>query len=171
MSSLTRRTALRVAYAFVLTLFIALPAAAQDDQSLPDTGALSPPASVSLARLERDWLPAAPIVGRVNSLAAPRRPTILPTLYASFAALQIADLVLTREGIAKGVAESNPLVERLGTGAGLIAFKAGTATASIYACEKLWKRNRAAAIAAMIAINSAYGTIVAHNYSLVRGLR
>ena len=47
---------------------------------------------------------------------------------------------------------------------GMLTVKAATAGVTIYTVEKLWRRNRIAAIATMLAVNSAYAAIAAHNY-------
>ena len=47
-----------------------------------------------------------------------------------------------------------------------IAAKVGM-TASIYfVSERLWKRHKTAAVLTMIALNSTYGAVVAHNYAV-----
>jgi hypothetical protein len=48
------------------------------------------------------------------------------------------------------------------------SLKVGVAAGTIYASERLWKKNRAASIALMVAINSAYATLVARNYAVRR---
>jgi len=52
----------------------------------------------------------------------------------------------------------------LGNPAGLFLLKAGTAAGVVLITERLWRRNRTAAVITMIALNSAYATIAAHNY-------
>ncbi len=103
---------------------------------------------------------------------ATKRPSLLPALYASFAGLQVADFVSTRQGLSSGARETNPLMRQVvGSNAGFIAMKAGAAAGSIFIAERMWKKNPAAAIATMVAMNSLYGIVVARNYSVVRGLK
>jgi len=59
----------------------------------------------------------------------------------------------------KGVAQSS---------AGLIAIKAASTVGVIYGSEKLWKKNRLAAVLVMVGVNSATAWVVAHNYRVSR---
>ncbi len=111
-------------------------------------------------------------LNRVERSLATRRPMLLPALYASFAALQVMDFVTTRQGLANGAREANPLMQGVaGNSAALFAVKAAGAAGSIFLAEKMWKRNPVGAIAMMVAMNSVYGIVVGHNYSVVRGLK
>jgi len=98
-----------------------------------------------------------------------KRPAALIPLYVSYAALQAFDVVSTHRALANGAVEANPFVSPLlSNQASLVAMKAGSAAAVVCASEYLWKRNKVAAIATMVAVNSAYAVIVAHNESLAR---
>ncbi len=109
---------------------------------------------------------------RVDPPLATRRPMALPALYASFGVLQALDFVSTRRGLSAGAHEANPLMRGVvSSGAGLMAAKAGVAAGSVFLSERMWKRNPAAALAMMVALNSAYAIVVAHNYNVVRGLK
>jgi hypothetical protein len=104
-----------------------------------------------------------PHVGQLYS--PPERPRPLVPLYISFAALQAMDAHSTMKAVDRGYVETNPLVAASArNGAALVAMKAAVTAAVIVGTERLWRHNRAAAVVAMIAINSAYATIVAHNY-------
>jgi predicted anti-sigma-YlaC factor YlaD len=93
------------------------------------------------------------------------RPAALVPLYVAFAGLQVLDGHSTLNAVGVGARETNPLMRQaLGNTAGMIALKSGTAVGVVMLTEKLWPRNRAAAVLTMIAINSAYATIAAHNY-------
>jgi hypothetical protein len=48
----------------------------------------------------------------------------------------------------------------------LLAVKAAASVGTIYLAEKLWRRNRVAAVALMAGLNGAYAVIVARNYAL-----
>src|SRR3954470_20789014 len=98
---------------------------------------------------------------------AARRPSVLVPLYVSFAALQGLDVHSTLRAPEFGGREANPIVGgMLGSPAAFIAAKVGM-TASIYfVSERLWKRNKTAAVLTMIALNSTYGALVAHNYAV-----
>lgn len=95
------------------------------------------------------------------------RPAPLVSLYVSFATLQALDVASTRTALRAGSVEANPLVASFaGSPLALTAVKAGVAGAMIYASERLWKKNRKAAVLTMIGLNVAYGAVVAHNYGV-----
>jgi hypothetical protein len=96
------------------------------------------------------------------------RPRLLIPMYVSFAALQAMDAHSTMKAIDRGYGEVNPLVApSTRNGAAMAAMKVAV-TASVIVCtERLWRHNRVAAVVTMIAINSAYAAIVAHNYRTV----
>jgi hypothetical protein len=99
----------------------------------------------------------------------PKRPAALVGLYASFAALQIADGVSTFSALNAGGVEANPTMKALTKNrAAFFAFKAGASLATVYMTERLWKKNRKAAIVSMIVLNSVYATIVANNAKIAR---
>jgi hypothetical protein len=98
-----------------------------------------------------------------------RRPKALMPLYASFASLQVLDVHSTTRALDRGAVEMNPLMKGIaGSPAGLLAIKAGATTGVVYAGERLWKRNKAAAVIFMIAANTAMGWVVQHNYRAVK---
>jgi hypothetical protein len=99
-----------------------------------------------------------------------RRPAALPPLYILFASLQVLDTDSTRDAIARGYGESNPVLKGVaGNDAGMILVKVGATAATIYAVEKLWRRNRVAAVVTMIAVNAGYAVVVASNYRRAHG--
>jgi uncharacterized protein DUF5658 len=107
----------------------------------------------------------------VRKDATPRatRPRILIPLYCLFAGLQIADANSTYSAVRRGIGESNPLMMGVAESpAGLAAAKLATTATTIAATELLWRRNRKAAVITAIALNVAYGAIVAHNYRTTR---
>jgi hypothetical protein len=95
-----------------------------------------------------------------------KRPALLLPLYASAVALEAMDVYTTYRGMRAGAHETNPLV-RNGTLATTIALKTATAGLGIMIAEKMWKKNKAAAIAAMVATNLVTGSIVANNYRVI----
>jgi hypothetical protein len=116
-----------------------------------------------LVRLEADPTNAIAVSGRE------RRPAALGPLYVSMVGLHALDVHSTWRVLNAGGSESNPLVRRIvGSPAGVVAVKAGSSAAVIYAAEKMWKHNRTAAIVMMVGINSAYAAVVAHNYAAGR---
>jgi len=53
--------------------------------------------------------------------------------------------------------------------AALLAVKSAVAATTIYAAHRVSKQNKAAAIGMLLAVNSAYAIIVAHNYRVSSG--
>ena len=115
-------------------------------------------------------MPPVPFVETTVSLShAPTRPQALLPLYVSFGALQLLDAHSTARALMSGAVESNPLMKGVvGNNASVLAVKAGGTAVAIFATERLWKRNRAAAVGFMIAANAATTWVVQHNYRAVR---
>jgi uncharacterized protein DUF5658 len=110
---------------------------------------------------------AAPAPVAAQPATPPHRPSALVPLYVSFAALQGLDVHSTLRAPAFGGREANPIVgSMLGSPAAFVAAKVGMTAGIYYVSERLWKRHKAAAIITMVALNSTYGAIVAHNYAV-----
>jgi Domain of unknown function (DUF5658) len=102
-------------------------------------------------------------------LAPQPRPGALVPLYASFATLQALDAHSTSRALDHGAVEANPMMKGIaGNRTALLAAKAAGTAGVIFASEKMWKRNRAAAVFFMVAANSAMAWVVQHNYRAVR---
>ena len=173
-----------VRFAAVATLLLAFtaPALAQDLDSVKSTGELAPsrpgaslePADRSQMRLPLDASSGVLHVidaqsSAVQSVDRSDRPQMLLPLYASFGVLQVFDAHSTARALRSGATESNPLMTGVvGHSATVFAVKAGGAAAVIYATERLWKRNPAAAVGFMIAANAGMGWVVQHNYRVAR---
>ncbi|MDP1571857.1 MAG: DUF5658 family protein [Vicinamibacterales bacterium] len=100
------------------------------------------------------------------------RPKVLPVLYASLAALQVMDALSTFRGLELGAIEANPVMAGIADNRkAMFAVKAGVTAASILVAERLWKRNRVAAVVTMVGLNALIGTVVAHNHSVLRQLQ
>jgi hypothetical protein len=101
-----------------------------------------------------------------NISPAADRPLALMPLYLSFVALQMFDARSTVLAVNRGARELNPLVRWFdGDPIAITALKLGTTAGTIVLTEKLWRgHNRTAAVLSMVALNSAYAFIVAHNY-------
>jgi hypothetical protein len=96
--------------------------------------------------------------------APAKRPMILPALYVSLGAVQAWDVYSTSAALKAGAIERNPLVTPIaGNSAGMIAMKVATAGATVYFAERLWKKNRVAAIVMMAGINGATAAIAMRN--------
>jgi hypothetical protein len=136
-----------------LTLF-ALPAYAEDD------AATATPINV------------AGIAAPAKVVSGLSRPATLTALYASYSALQAYDVYSTRQALARGAREANPLMQGVvGNTGAFVAMKAGVAVATIAAAEKLWKTNKPAAIGVMIAGNSVAAIVAARNARTLSQLR
>ena len=148
----------RVASVFAFVCAAALSAAAQE--------AAAPPADSTLAPAYSIDAPAAAIV-------TAKRPTPLVPLYGSMVALQALDVVSTTKAIESGAGtEANAAMQHVvGNPAAFVAVKAGTAAATIWLSEKLWRRNRVAAIALMVGVNVGTAIVAAHNISIVASRR
>ena len=78
-----------------------------------------------------------------------RRPTVLPALYAVTVLTQVLDAHSTMSALSRGAREVNPVMQGAASNGGtLLAVKVGAAVGTVFMAEKLWRRNRAAAIAA-----------------------
>lgn len=139
------------AVALSLTMF-ALPAYAEDDPTTP--------------------IMVAPIAAPVKGAQATSRPAALTALYAGYGALQAYDVYSTRQALARGAREVNPLMQGVVSNTGaFVAVKAGVALATIAAAEKLWKTNKPAAIGMMIASNGVAAIVAARNARTLGQLR
>jgi hypothetical protein len=113
------------------------------------------PAAAATAAVE-----ARPFVVRATT-----RPAPLVGLYVALATLQALDITSTRRALKAGGVEANPLVAPFtGSTVAMTALKASVTGATIFASERLWKKNRKAALITMIGLNAAYGAVVSHNY-------
>jgi len=99
----------------------------------------------------------------------PRRPAVLLPMYLSFASLQALDAHSTWRALDRGAVEMNPFMRSVtGNPAGVVAVKAAATAGMVYSAERIWRRNRTAAIVFMAAANSAMVLVVQHNYRAVR---
>ena len=95
------------------------------------------------------------------------RPPVFTSLYVSFAALQGLDVHSTLRAVANGKREANPVVGAvIDSPVRLAAMKAATAAGIVLSVEQLRKRHPRTALLLMVGLNSAYTTIVAHNYMI-----
>lgn len=88
-------------------------------------------------------------------------PHVFSALTLSYETLAGLDWYTTTRAFGRGAEETNPLLSGVaGHPALFFATKAATTAATVYVARRLWKQNRVAAVAAMIAANA---FIVAHN--------
>lgn len=98
-----------IAAAAVLTLAVSvMPAHAADDQNAVNVPSATPaPAAKADNLIWGEHLTG----GALKVTRSTSRPIVLPVLYASYAALQAYDVYSTRQGLARGAREANPLMK------------------------------------------------------------
>jgi hypothetical protein len=153
---------------FALFIVSANSSAAQEPLAQPDALLASlAPAALPLA-------PATVVTPDISTplfvpQARPKRPGALLPLYVSFASLQALDAHSTTRALDRGAVEANPMMRGIsGNPFGMLAVKAAGTAGVIYAGEKIWKRNKTAAVLFMLAANSGLALVVQHNYRAVR---
>jgi hypothetical protein len=100
---------------------------------------------------------------------AEERPATLAPLYVSFATLQILDAHSTSRALDRGSYEVNPMMKGIaGNQFALFAVKAAGTAGVVVVSEKMWKKNRVAAVVFMVATNAAMAAVVQNNYAAVR---
>ena len=93
-----------------------------------------------------------------------KRPAVLPAMYAGFVATQAWDIYTTSAALKNGANEANRVAALFaGSSAKMIGFKAATTASTIFFAERLWKRNRVAAVVLLAAANGATAAIAMHN--------
>jgi hypothetical protein len=112
-------------------------------------------------------------VAQPMAIARTPRGVMLPSLYASFGALEAFDGCTTLVGIARGVREANPVTAGLsGHPAALVAFKAGMTMVAISSADHLWREDRRkAAVIVMLLSNGIAAAVAAHNAAALRQRR
>src|SRR5262245_2895082 len=147
----------RIAVAFFASVLVCNVASAQE-----------PPAASLREAAQSQVVPTGISVARPG-LASKPRPGALVPLYASFATLQALDAHSTARALDQGAVEANPMMKGLaGNPTALLAVKAAGTAGVIFASEKMWKKNRAAAVFFMVTANSAMAWVVQNNYRAVR---
>ena len=101
------------------------------------------------------------------------RPSVLPALYVSYAALQVFDVYSTRQALANGAREANPMMQPVvGNQGAFWAMKVSATAGTIMAAEHLWKKkNKTAAIAVLAASNAVAAVVAVRNASVLRSQR
>ena len=150
----------RIAAAFLAGMVAGSVASAQE----------SPAPSLRDAAQSQALPAAAPGIATAGSGLAPQqRPGALLPLYASYGTLQILDTHSTSRAINSGAVEANPMMKGLaGNEVAMLAVKAAGTAGVIFASERIWKRNKTAAVVFMIASNAGMAWVVQNNYRAVR---
>lgn len=148
---------------FLATFLVTIPVAAQISLTGVSANAIAvvPSTDAIVAPLTPIRIPAA------------ARPSVLPSMYVSLAALQGYDTYSTLRAVKLGAVEANPMMAGIvGHPAAFIAVKSGVTVASIYAAEHLWKSGHRAEAIAMIAVTNGLMTAVAvNNANVMRRMR
>src|SRR5205814_1815493 len=96
--------------------------------------------------------------------AAVESPRLFSTLTLSYETMAALDWYTTTRAIGRGAEEANPLLSGVaGHPVLFFATKAATTAATVYLARRVWKQNRVAAVAVLIAANAVTSAIVAHN--------
>ena len=167
----TRCALLRFGAALTMSIICSAGTAVADPPPEYDQSA---PLLLTAARLPVSFTMVEPAVSNSGGAAAllrsgPRRPSGLTGLYMGFIVLQAADAHSTLTAVRAGHTEANPFVQPFADRPGaLIAVKAATTISTIALSERLWRKNRTAAVVLMVAANAGYAAIVAHNYRQTR---
>ena len=150
-------------YPVPVTEFTAIPGAGRIDARLDDSVV---PLAALVVTPESSWHGYSLVVGGAPTAFAPPRPEALPALYVSFATLQALDAYSTWKAVnGRRAREANPVLTGIsGSLPKLLIAKGASTAASVYVVERLWKRNRKAAVLTMVGINAAYAAVVTHNY-------
>jgi hypothetical protein len=99
---------------------------------------------------------------------SPRPSLTLPALQVTFGALQIMDVVSTRRALNAGLSEGNTVMRGVvDRPLAVAAVKVGATAATVFLVNRVARKNRAAAILTMVAINSAYSFVVVRNIRAV----
>ncbi len=136
----------------------------------PDTPrAIDETMRVSIAQLAMNLPPVTALPAPAARVQQPSRPRVLLPLYTSHIALQALDVYTTTRGLRGGATEANPVMKDIARQpAALVAMKAATSAAVVLGTEKLWKKNRAAAVLVMIGVNAGMAVVVSNNYRVMR---
>jgi hypothetical protein len=92
----------------------------------------------------------------------------MKTLFASYFALQAADVYSTAAAQRSGAREINPVMD--GNLGQVLAVKAVTGLTTYYAVNKMAKTNRKAAVVALAVLNAVTAAVVVHNLN-TKGVR
>lgn len=141
---------------------------AADDNT---TTAVTPAIAAAAATLARPDLAAS--LAFAPRPSTPRRPLVLPTLYAGSAFLQGYDAYSTLSALKNGGTEANPLMKGITKSpVAFIGLKAGVTMMSIMAAERMWKDdNRLGAVLTMVASNGFMAMVAAHNAGVLQRVR
>lgn len=100
------------------------------------------------------------------------RPALLPALYVGLASLQAFDAFSTRHSLARGAAEANPVMRGVVRNKALLwGVKAGMTVGPVVLAERMWRKNRVAAVVLLAAINGVQAAVAMNNARVMGQLR
>ena len=108
-----------------------------------------------------------PPIVHATEVQGPKRPALLIPMYLANATLHGLDVYSTSEALKAGYREANPLLQNANTPT-MIGVKAAATVTGVFIAEKLWRRNRTAAVAVMVGLNVGLAAVVANNYRITR---
>jgi hypothetical protein len=111
-----------------------------------------------------------PLAAQDIAVVEPRRPASLLPLYAANVTLQGLDLWSTKRALDAGNREGNPLFKDASFGT-MTGAKIAASAATVLIAEKLWRRNRVAAVGLMVAANVGLSAVVVNNYRVTQRTR
>jgi hypothetical protein len=124
--------------------------------------------SPAVAQSESGLSISADVTAAAPAAISSRPSLILPALQVSFGALQIMDVVSTRRALNAGLTEGNTVMRGVvHRPLAVAAVKVGATAATVFLVNRVARKNRAAALLTMVAINSAYSVVVVRNIRAV----
>jgi len=119
--------------------------------------------------------PASTVATAVDLRPAPKSSLLagsLVGLYATTVTLQMLDVRSTYAVIERGGAEGNPMMARVVQNKpAFVAVKAAIAASTILAARQVARHSKVAAVVTLVAVNTAYASVVAHNFNLARQMQ
>ena len=108
----------------------------------------------------------APASAGIPEAPRARRPGALVPLYAGLVTLQALDIHSTYSALSRGgTHEANPVMAPLVKNrAAFTVVKASSTAGLVWATERMWKKNRKAAVIFAVAANTGMALVVSHNY-------
>jgi hypothetical protein len=91
----------------------------------------------------------------------------LAALSMVYVTANVLDWDSTMRAVGRGGTEQNPVMGAVaGNSAAYLALKSALTATTLYAVNRVWQKNRPAAVVMLAGVTVAQGFIVAHNYSL-----
>jgi hypothetical protein len=138
-------------------------------EDMPEPNVELEPLLPSTPRVDFSALPSPDRLSRAQPPTfASARPRSLAPLYGTFAALQAADAITTIKALQNPQRrEANPLIRPFARSVpAMLVLKGASTAVTVVAVEKLWRKNRVAAVATMVSINVGYAILVSRNAAL-----